>query len=182
MNCTTTGDNGQPPIPCVEIPQVPDLVCSCPECVRELQFTYNGSPCEDSLAAAGKCLDTEPVPPVADILCTDASDGSTLLEGTYALGDQVVMGSASGACLPDTIACSIASPEGLLAQTFEIDGSCDGGQGLILKENYGAFTSVGFSCDESNQENCLIEVVYDLEVCRERGVPKKSASTSGTLS
>jgi hypothetical protein len=117
------------------------------------------------LAAAGRCFDTLPTPPIADILCTDANNGTIVVSGQYQKGEQVIIGAASGSCLPDTLACTVASPEGLLAQTVEIDSSCDGGQQLILKENYGAFTSVGFSCDATDRNNCLIDVIYDLEVC-----------------
>ncbi len=172
MNCTTTGDDG-PIIPCTDIPSEESFVCVCPECVRELQFTYSGSACESDFASSGKCTDTVPTPEIADILCTDAAQPEVpIVSGTYEKGETVVIGASSGSCLPDVIVCSIASTEGLLAQTFEIDSSCDGGRGLVLVDNYGAFTSIGYSCDAEERHNCLTEVAYELEVCN-RGVDEE---------
>lgn len=173
MNCTTTGVGGFPVIPCEEIPSETELVCDCPECVRELQFTYNGSPCEPPFAASGRCVDFTPTPFVADILCTSADDpADVVVTGQFQKGETVTIGAPTGACVPDTLVCSIASPEGLLSQTFEVDSSCDGGRGLILLNNYGAFTSIGYSCDVTEQRNCITEVIYELEVCNQGSQPE----------
>jgi len=166
MNCTTTGE-GVPSIPCTEIPPETELVCSCPECVRELLFTYNGSPCEPNLAANGRCVDSLAAPFVGDITCTN-TDAPTevVVSGQFQLGETIVMTPAAGqTCIPDSLSCTISTPEGATAQTVEIDASCDGGRQLTLLENYGFFTSVGYSCDAMDRHNCLVDIVYDLEVC-----------------
>jgi hypothetical protein len=170
LNCTTASGNATgefTEIPCEEIVPESQLVCTCPECVRELQFTYNGSPCEADLAATGKCIDTVAAPFVANIVCSNIENPSeVIVAGEYQLGETVTMTPAPGqSCIPDTLTCSISSPEGVLAQTVELDASCDGGRGLILLDNYGVFTSVGYSCDENDTHNCLIDIIYDLEVC-----------------
>jgi hypothetical protein len=32
-------------------------------------------------------------------------------------------------------------------------------------DNYGSFQSIGYSCDATDVHNCLIDIIYDLEVC-----------------
>jgi hypothetical protein len=55
-------------------------------------------------------------------------------------------------------------------QTVAIDTSCDtGGRRLVLSESYGAFTSVGYSCNEEDTHNCLVDVIYQLEACNVGG-------------
>ena len=55
FNCTDceTGDS------CEDIPSEENLICTCPDCVRELIFTYTGAGCSGNEAM---CTDNVPAP------------------------------------------------------------------------------------------------------------------------
>ena len=99
---------------------------------------------------------------------TDAANPAEILFNDVAeCQDKIVITPAAGqTCIPDSLAVTIGVPNGDVTQTFEIASACDGtDQGLILLDNYGSFQSVGYSCDETDIHNCLIDIIYDLEVC-----------------
>jgi hypothetical protein len=154
--------------PCETIPSEDQLICSCPDCVRELVFTYTGSGCNGNEAS---CTDIVPAPhpESARVTICDSSDAaSCIFDEVVSIGDTITLSDDS--CLPDNMAASTASEEGLLTQTVQLLTSCrflDGG--LILKEEYGAFQSEGYSCDEDDVHNCLLEILYEVEACNVGG-------------
>jgi len=165
MNCTTVFDGAE--IPCDEIPQEEKPVCACPECVRTLSFKYTGKSCSPELLNSGKCTDSGPNPFIAGYRITNALDQTEVLAtGTVQQNDDIVFDAVTG-CIPDTLAVTISVPTGGVTQTFTIDSSCDGGRGLILIEDYGAFEAIGYSCSETDTHNCFQKVSYGLKVCND---------------
>jgi hypothetical protein len=115
--------------------------------------------------AAGKCTQSGPNPFVAGYRITNALDATEVLaSGTAMQGDEITF-SAVGTCIPDTLAVTISIPTGAVTQSFTVDSSCDGGRGLILLEDYGAFESYGYSCSATDTHMCSVEVAYGLKVC-----------------
>eukprot|EP00539_Tryblionella_compressa_P000645 CAMPEP_0178741446 /NCGR_PEP_ID=MMETSP0744-20121128/5143_1 /TAXON_ID=913974 /ORGANISM="Nitzschia punctata, Strain CCMP561" /LENGTH=947 /DNA_ID=CAMNT_0020394317 /DNA_START=119 /DNA_END=2962 /DNA_ORIENTATION=- len=167
LNCTTV-DSG---IPCTEIPDIEESVCTCPDCVRELVFTYTGEGCSGSEMECTDFVDA-PHPESATITITDEADSSvSLFEGTVSIGETVTIENAD--CLPATLVATVASGADL-TQTVVIDSSCGvGGAGLVLTANYGAFKSVGYSCSETETFNCFDEVVYGIEACNTGGADEE---------
>jgi len=155
-------------IACEDIPVEDKPVCNCPECVRELKFKYTGLACDPSLSAAGKCADEGPNPFIAGYRITSCEDSTIVVTtGEVQQGDYITVspeGTALG-CLPDCLSATISVPTGAVTQTFEIDSKCDGGNGLILINDYGAFESIGYSCSATDTHNCIQEVNYGLKVC-----------------
>ncbi len=112
-------------------------------------------------------MDTATNPFTAGIRVTNpAVPTEVLIAGEYNIGDTVTIVPATGqSCIPDRLAVTISVPMSTVTQTFEIDSSCDGGRELILLEEYASFESVGYSCDATDQHNCLLDVLYEVEVC-----------------
>ena len=175
LSCTTitpgggfdgTGIGGLE-VPCDEITEELEPICSCAECVRALSFIYTGKPCSSALLNNGKCTENGPNPFIAGYRITDALDQTSVLAtGIVQQGDEITFESIGNGCIPDTLAVSISIPTGGVTQTFTIDSSCDR-RGLILTEDYGAFESYGYSCDENDVHNCGQTVTYDLRVCND---------------
>lgn len=165
LNCTTVMDGIE--IGCEAIVTEEQPVCTCPECVRNLQFVYTGKSCPPNQLATGKCSDSGPNPFVAGYRITNSLDATEVLAtGQAQQGDTITVDAVGlTACIPDTLAVTISVPTGAVTQTFTIDVSCDGGRGLILTEDYGAFESYGYSCSESDVHNCIQAVSYGLKVC-----------------
>lgn len=86
--------------------------------------------------------------------------------------DTIVVTSPTG-CIPDTLSVTISVPTGAVTQTFLIDARCDGGRGLTLLGNYGAFESVGYTCDATDVHNCVQTVTYGNKVCNDGPEPQK---------
>ena len=165
MNCTAI--LGEIEVKCEDIPDIKSPVCTCPECVRELQFVYTGKPCPQNQVDSGKCTQNGPNPFEAGYRITDALDPTFVLgTGQAEQKDTITITSTTG-CIPDTLAVTISVPTGEVTQTFVMDAQCDpnGGRGLILLEDYGAFESTGYTCDANDVNNCLEEVSYGLQVC-----------------
>jgi hypothetical protein len=81
-------------------------------------------------------------------------------------GDYLSVGTSAGICLPSCMKVEISVPStGSVTQTFELDSACNGGQGLILSNDYGGFESIGYSCSSSDTHNCIQEIEYVLDVC-----------------
>jgi hypothetical protein len=55
--------------------------------------------------------------------------------------------------------------DGDVTQAVVMNATCDGERDLVLLEEYGAFQFTGYSCDETDIHNCVVDVVYELEVC-----------------
>lgn len=165
LNCTTVVDGTE--ISCEEIPAELKPVCSCAECVRTLSFIYTGKACPVNQLATGKCTDSGPNPFVAGYRITNALDETEVLAtGQVQQGDEINIDAvAISGCIPDTLAVTISVPTGAVTQTFTVDSSCDGGRGLILIEDYGAFEAYGYSCSSSDAHNCRQDVAYGLKVC-----------------
>jgi len=87
-----------------------------------------------------------------------------LATGQAQQGETITIDAGTG-CIPDTLQVTISSQTGEVSQQFTIDAQCDGGRGLILKEDYGAFESTGYSCDPTDVHNCDQVVEYSLSVC-----------------
>lgn len=154
-------------IGCEEIPEEEQPVCTCPECVRALSFIYTGKACAPALISNGRCTDSGPNPFIAGYRITNALDPTEVLAtGTVQQGDEIVFEAVTN-CIPDTLAVTISVPTGGVTQTFTIDASCDGGRGLILVEDYGAFESYGYSCSATDTHNCRQTVSYGLKVCND---------------
>jgi len=165
LNCTAI--LGGIEVKCQDIPDIKNPVCTCPECVRELQFEYTGITCAQNQVDSAKCTQNSPNPFDAGYRITDALDPTVVLgTGQAKQGDTITITSPTG-CIPDTLAVTISAPTGAVTQTFVMDAQCDpnGGRGLILREDYGAFQSTGYSCDENDVNNCVEEVSYGLSVC-----------------
>jgi hypothetical protein len=154
-------------IGCDVIPEEEQPVCTCPECVRALSFIYTGKACTVEQISNGRCTDNGPNPFIAGYRITNALDQTEVLAtGTVQQSDEVVFDAVNG-CIPDTLAVTISVPTGAVTQTFTIDASCDGGRGLILVEDYGAFKSYGYSCSATDNHNCRQTVSYGLKVCND---------------
>merc|ERR1712238_78064 len=68
--------------------------------------------------------------------------------------------------LPECHSVTISERSGgPVTQTFEIDSTCDGGNGMVLSTAYGALQSTGYSCDDTDTHNCIQEVSYGVNVC-----------------
>merc|ERR1712238_511135 len=68
--------------------------------------------------------------------------------------------------LPECHSVTISERSGgPVTQTFEIDSTCDGGNGVVLSTAYGALHSTGYSCDDTDTHNCIQEVSYGVNVC-----------------
>jgi len=155
-------------IACEDIPQEDKPVCNCAECVRELKFKYTGLACEPSFSASGKCADEGPNPFIAGYRITSCEDPTVVVAtGEVQQGDYITFSPEGTAldCLPDCLSATISVPTGAVTQSFEIDSTCDGGNGLILISDYGAFESIGYSCSETDTHNCIQGVNYGLKVC-----------------
>jgi hypothetical protein len=127
---------------------------------------YTGKDCEANQVATGKCIDISPKPFVGGYRITNALDATEVLaSGTVSQGSEITFDASASGCIPDTIAVTISLPTGEVVQTFTVDSSCDGGRGLILIENYGAFESTGYSCSATDVHNCKQDVSYGLKVC-----------------
>ena len=165
MNCTAIIDGAE--INCEDIVPEQQSACQCPECVRTLVFTYTGKNCPVNQAGSGQCVDSSPNPFIAGYRITNADDETEVLAtGSVQQGDEVTINAVGfTGCIPDNIAVTISVPTGQVTQTFVIDSTCDGGRGLILTENYGAFESIGYSCSDFDVHNCLTTVNYGLKVC-----------------
>ena len=150
---------------CEAIPEETDMDCNCPECVRELQFKYTGLACSPDLPGDGLCTDSGPNPFIAGYRITSFIDPSQVFAtGQVQQNDFITIGQWSG-CLPDELAVTISVPTGAVTQTFQIDSTCNGGSGLLLNQNYGAFESVGYSCSETDTHNCFQEFFVGESVC-----------------
>jgi len=150
---------------CEDIPDIDDPICTCPECVQEMQFMYTGALCELNQVLSGKCTQNSPNAYEAGYRITDALDPTLVLgTGQAKQQDTITIRSPNG-CIPDTLAVTLSFPTGAVTQTFVVDAQCDGGRGLILLEDYGAFQFTGYTCDANSVYNCLQEVSYDLNVC-----------------
>jgi len=162
FNCTTKPGGGmEGGVDCEEIPPESQLQCSCPECVRELTFQYTGASCAET---ADGCTQFGTNPTTALVVVSDALNAETqYFQGEVTIGDTITIEDAD--CLPDGLIATIGVPGGDVSQAVIIDSQCDGGDGIILGEEYGAFESVGYSCDENDMHNCLVEIIYETEVC-----------------
>lgn len=167
LNCTAVV--GGVEVGCEEILPETQPICECSECVRALSFIYTGKECSPSSLATGKCTDSGPNPFIAGYRITDALDSTVVLAtGQVQQGDEIsVSAPASTGCVPDTLAVTISLPTGAVTQTLTIDSTCDGGRGLILTEDYGAFESYGYSCSATDVHNCRQDVSYGLKVCND---------------
>jgi len=165
LNCTAIV--GSQEVVCEDIVTEDQPVCSCPDCVRTLKFIYTGQACPPNQVATDKCADVGPNPFVAGYRITNALDQTEVLATGQAQQGEEVTIDAGGilACIPDTLAVTISVPTGTVTQTFTIDSSCDGRQGLILLEDYGSFESTGYSCSATDVHDCKQEVNYGLKVC-----------------
>jgi hypothetical protein len=151
---------------CTGIPAEEQLICTCLDCVRELIFTYTGEACSPGVTNEITCTDYSENPLTAAITISDGN--VALFEGLVSIGDKIILEDAS--CLPATLTAEITSESRITTQTVVIDTSCDtGGKGLVLSESYGAFKFVGYSCDEEDTHNCLVDVIYQLEACNVGG-------------
>merc|ERR1712238_630340 len=91
--------------PTTGTPTCTELVhCDCVSgCVKELTFMYTGKDCPQSQKLSGQCNDET-------------------FSSAFNAGYQIA--------LPDKLTASIMLDNGVVTQTFTIDATCDGGQGL----------------------------------------------------
>jgi hypothetical protein len=160
MTCQTEDDDTK----CTELEGEEQLECTCAECVRELRFTYTANLCDQDFEG---CVD-QPGPDDSSILVIANAEAPSqiLYNGPVSIGDEVVVGSRDGSCIPDNKLLVAVSPltEDDVTQMSTIDSSCDGRE-LSLMKSYGALDFTGYSCDESDVHNCYEDVVYNLTVC-----------------
>ena len=122
-------------------------ICQCGDCARQLQFIYTGSGCPENQPT---CTDASLNPFMAEYRITNGLDATEVIAVGQALQglDTITVDAISlNGCLPNTLAVTISVPTGAVTQTFTIDSSCDGGQGLIMVEHYGAFLAHDYSCN-----------------------------------
>jgi hypothetical protein len=151
-------------IPCVDIPNEDQPKCTCPECVREVIFTYTGTGCTGNELECTDFVDAPHPSPARVTICAGEDGTLCPFEGSVAIGETITISSTE--CLPASMVATVASGPGLLLQTVAVDTACvTGSDSVVLKDTYGAFQFVGYSCDESNTHICIEEVTYDLEVC-----------------
>ena len=167
VDCTTNFDNEE--MSCTDIPAENQPVCHCDEgCVRELKFTYTGLACDDAASTASiECTDFSPNPINADYSIMSCEDGNEYSKsGRVQQGESIIMLESGDDCLPDCLKVDILEPDNdERTQTFTIDSKCEGGHGLVLTKDYGAFESMGYSCSDTDTHNCIQEVNYRLDVC-----------------
>lgn len=165
LTCRATLPGTFVPIDCTDIPPIDGLVCSCADCVRNIEFIYTGSSCVGD-EGADVCEDFTPAPgSTASLTFTPCDSDAIILSGTFSVDEVLSVTLGGTACLPDCLEVTVADPNnGALLQQLKIDSSCDG-RGLLLKDSYGALDFVGYSCDENDVNNCFQEILYGVEVC-----------------
>ena len=147
VDCTFLLPGSTEPKPCIEIPPIDSLICSCAECVREVSFVYTGTAC----GATEDCEDTSFIEPgsPATVAFTPCESDFASFEGTVQAGETITI-SGGALCLPECMVVTVSDPlTGEVAQITQIDSSCFG-RGLILTDSYGAVDFVGYSCDSTD--------------------------------
>lgn len=157
MTCATAAN---PDIPCTSLEAEEDIVCTCPNCVTEMIFTYTGAACNGREG----CTDTSAPQSSAMFVVINPDTGAQLFMGMVDnVGDEIKL--ASTTCLPDNLEVLFTPLGGGTAfQTVIMDSSCDD-RGLFLQQSYGALDFVGYTCDDNSVHNCIEEVIYGFEVC-----------------
>jgi hypothetical protein len=161
VDCTYTVDENGTPLPCKELPPVDNPYCTCAECVREVVFVYTGKPCNglEGCADPGTSVPGESV----DIAFAACGSNTNAYEQTVMSGDTITI-NFGDTCLPECMDVTVSEPGGTETQTFSIDTSCDDRE-LLLKDSYGSIDFIGYTCDETNVNNCFQEVIYEVEAC-----------------
>jgi len=108
---------------------------------------YTGKDCPQSQKLSGQCNDeTFSSAFNAGYQIAHADNPAEVVKsGLVQQGDMVKI--ISPVCLPDKLTASIMLDNGVVTQTFTIDATCDGGQGLVTTKDYGAFEFTDFTCD-----------------------------------
>jgi len=97
---------------------------------------------------SGWCTDIGFNPFLAVYKITNADDPTQVVStGSVQEGEMVVITTLT--CVPDQLVVTISEPTGAVTQTFIIDATCKGGQGLLISANYGAFEFTNYTCPQT---------------------------------
>ena len=108
FECVGQPGSGFEGVPCTEIPGEQQLTCTCPFCVREVQFQYTGDRCDPTVPA--QCEDTPGPSNLANIIeCINPTTGNILVETAVSPGDLVTIGDPGSSCLPEAMECRVFS-------------------------------------------------------------------------
>lgn len=168
LDCSYGGTpvNASGALPCNEISPVRQAYCFCPECVREVVFMYTGNACNGLEGCTDASIDGPGE--TADISFSPCGSDYVAYENVVSIGDMVTI-SLDDTCLPECMDVTIRDTvTGNQTQTFTIDTSCDA-RDIFLKDSYGATDFVGYSCDESDVNNCFQPVLYEVDACNAGG-------------
>lgn len=154
---------------CVDLPPIDDPICTCPECVRSLEFTFTGNGCDGLIG----CIDAR-LPPIDAGRIQFSECDSDLVIATIdsaVIGDTITVTIDGVQCIPDCLDVVVSDPiTGDFDQLFRIDTTCDGTRGLILKESYASLDFIGFTCDDNDINNCFQDIVYSAEFCNDGSI------------
>lgn len=151
---------------CEDILMEEDLVCNCPQCPQEVTLIFTGNACDSSRNFTDQCLDMDSINDTAVVLVTEGN--TTLFNGTLNFGEDFQISQADGDCLPEVLTVEVRSIEhDTILQMVELDTTCNNTDALTLLNSYGAFDFIGYSCDDSEIHNCMVDVTYLLAACNQ---------------
>ncbi len=162
LNCTFVSPETGAVTPCEELDAIENIHCTCPECARELLFTYTGNGCD----GLERCTDgnMEPGSP-ANITFSRCNATMPAVTQTVVVGDIITVSLGNDVCLPDCMNVTVTNPvTGMVEQSIRINTSCDD-RGLRLKNSYGAIEFVGYTCNENDVNNCFQDIAYGVAAC-----------------
>jgi hypothetical protein len=153
---------------CGDIVEETNRVCQCSECARQLSFAYTGGSCEDYQGDPDQCIDNIDTASAARFVVTAGDDmNNVFFNDIRQLDGLLLIEDDDGGCLPETLTVTVFSTDGsnTVLQTQTIDAACDGTGYLTLTTSYGAVDFVGYSCDETDVHNCLVDVLFKANTC-----------------
>jgi len=125
---------------------------------------FTGNPCSDVDGLARQCVDSTAIVSPARVLVTIGEE--SLFDQFIEFGDFIEVNREDGECLLEPVTLSVlSSVDNSTMQTIQLGTVCDEAEGLTLTEPYGAFDYVGYSCNETDVHNCLVDVGYFIGTC-----------------
>jgi hypothetical protein len=164
INCTALVPGFDSGVACSDIPPIQgeEKVCTCPDCAKELRFVYTANPC----GSLGGCIDSPGPSNGTSIQFFPCNSGNVTIAQPVTPGELIEI-TLGDTCLPTCMDVNINSASNEIVQSFRIDTSCSGGRGLQLKDSFASIDFVGYSCDETDINDCFVDVFYSVEACNE---------------
>jgi hypothetical protein len=149
--------------PCTEI-EPPQGTCSIGDEIDVIRFTVNPDNCDATQNSQGSefvCTDTNPMPPVGQNVRITCVDGTSVIYGpnVVAVGDVITVGDPAVGNLPDSLTCTITSPNGNTVYQ-EVSFNTSGDVILVLKDQFGALQVEGCDIDDGTTRDCLAATTY----------------------